>query len=323
MSISDVLFSIFLALGTWPIGKSGFCEMQGFGVQFGFSTVAWTGVLAVNFFLHVVKILHDDFLMKYYKYYHLAGWGPALLFSVIAASGNMYGNAGVWCWIDGEDHEIWRFLLWYIPLWIVFIINSILIVWVAVHLWSFLEDENIDKSDQRRARRVIMQSFGFLVIFVIIWTPATINRLYQLITDERSFTLSFLHVLFVPLQGAGNFVVYVGPIFYSHIVAYRKGEKGTARLFTLQSARPSVGARRETEESLSFDIRDRMSTTVGPGGGSYQEPVRLQTLEDGTPRNSVLSDVDSLAGTRASALSVALELPDAKTQLGNDPSMRL
>ena len=79
---------------------------------------------------------------------------------------------------------------------------------------------------------------------------------YQLITDEVSFTLSSLHVLFVPLQGAGNFVVYVGPIFYSHIVAYRKGEKGTGKLFTLQSARPSVGARRETEESLSFDIRE-------------------------------------------------------------------
>eukprot|EP00494_Astrolonche_serrata_P031326 UN31595 len=171
MSVTDFCVSFAYALSMDPINNKGLCKFQGFMIQFGLSVCGWTGILALNFLLHIYWLMQDEYLEKYYKYYHLAVWPLPLITAIIALSADMYDDSNFWCWIH-EDHTPYRFGFFYLWVWSIFIFNSVCIIIVVKYLRSL--DENVDEENRKQIRRVSVQSLGFLVAFLISWIPPTL-----------------------------------------------------------------------------------------------------------------------------------------------------
>jgi len=78
---------------------------------------------------------------------------------------------------------------------------------------------NLTDVDERRERKkaskmtrvVTAQAFRYCVVFWITWVPASANRILQLVRGYSYFWVMLLHVIFTPMQGLLNFIVYIDP----------------------------------------------------------------------------------------------------------------
>jgi len=70
-----------------------------------------------------------------------------------------------------------------------------------------------DAEERRKATRVTRMVTGralrYCLVFWITWLPASANRILQLIYGHSFFWVMLLHVIFTPMQGFWNFLVYV------------------------------------------------------------------------------------------------------------------
>jgi len=126
---------------------------------------------------------------------------PLLPFSHIS-----YEPAGSWCWVT-KTPEYARFILFYCYVWIF----SVAICINYVRVWWFVRSPPIviiaNPEKNKNWQRLFRQLFLFPAAFVILWTPATINRIVQA-AHHPTFATSFLEALFVPLQGFVNAIIY-------------------------------------------------------------------------------------------------------------------
>ena len=58
------------------------------------------------------------------------------------------------------------------------------------------------------SRAVYEQSLFYTLAFWVTYTPATINRVVQMVTGNTYFPIILLHVIFIPMQGFFNALVY-------------------------------------------------------------------------------------------------------------------
>ena len=58
------------------------------------------------------------------------------------------------------------------------------------------------------SRAVYEQSLFYTLAFWVTFTPATINRVVQMVTGNTYFPIILLHVIFIPTQGLFNALVY-------------------------------------------------------------------------------------------------------------------
>mmetsp|Transcript_44821 Transcript_44821/g.136870 ORF Transcript_44821/g.136870 Transcript_44821/m.136870 type:complete len:278 (-) Transcript_44821:1150-1983(-) len=65
----------------------------------------------------------------------------------------------------------------------------------------------------RRTKKVAHQALYYIGAFYLTWFFGTANRLQQLVSDDPIFGLMLMHSVFVPMQGALNFMVYMRPRF--------------------------------------------------------------------------------------------------------------
>ena len=133
------------------------------------------------------------------RYYHLVSWGiPAFFLSIVALTGAL-GDAGNWCWIK-KTHMAERFYAYYLPLILVFGINTYLFTRVSLAM------HDMPKSDQRIIqKRILLYVGGFL--FIRIW--GVVNRFQNFVAPNKPvFILFLLQSIFSPLQGAFNSIIY-------------------------------------------------------------------------------------------------------------------
>ena len=53
------------------------------------------------------------------------------------------------------------------------------------------------------------QAFRYCFVFWVTWLPGSTNRILQLAIGKSYFWVMFLHVIFTPMQGFWNFIVYI------------------------------------------------------------------------------------------------------------------
>jgi hypothetical protein len=142
MSCADISSSLSLATSTWPIpkesgilwavGNTTSCTFQGLFVQFGISSPVYNVSLSFYYLLAIRYSWKEDQMKKMEPLFHLVplvwafGTGIAGLFLKI------FNNANLWCWIASypgrtEDADVYRWAMFYGPLW--------LSIWiVTIHL---------------------------------------------------------------------------------------------------------------------------------------------------------------------------------------------
>jgi len=245
MSIGDVVLSFTLFLGSWPIpyetenvfmafGNTATCSAQGFFLQLGIISQFYNAYLAVYYVLVIKYNKKERHLQKMEKFVHWITW----LFSVATAIAglvlNQYNSANLWCWIapfpedcDNVDMECTRgnkasfyrfafFYAWVIPV-LVVVMVCMCIVMYSVHQ----QQKRLKRyagSSFNNLKQVAIQAMWYIVSFFLTTAFNSTTRIIQATTGKTHFPIILLMVIFFPLQGWWNFLIYLRPRY----AAYRK-----------------------------------------------------------------------------------------------------
>lgn len=227
LAVSDLGSGIAFFIGSPPDGT--LCTFQGVILHYcQLSSFLMTTVIA--FVLERTVCRQQGLtVQKNRKYLYLYAWGVPLLFVLLPfttasrmPTGYAYSNTfegwsdsydGAWCWIaDGDSEGVgtsWRFLTFYVPLWLAMFYN----------LWSYnkviktlkitLKNQTqVQDADHRVKLKIVRRLRWYPALLVVCWTFATINRVQNAVRGRPLFTLYILHVMFSSAQGLCNSVVY-------------------------------------------------------------------------------------------------------------------
>eukprot|EP01130_Rhizamoeba_saxonica_P009668 TRINITY_DN3941_c0_g1_i2.p1 TRINITY_DN3941_c0_g1~~TRINITY_DN3941_c0_g1_i2.p1 ORF type:complete len:243 (-),score=32.25 TRINITY_DN3941_c0_g1_i2:590-1318(-) len=190
----------------------GFCIAQGLFLQyFQIATFCWITIIAFDLWMIVVrKRTRTSFLEKFY---HIGAWVTALLFALFPLVTSSYGLSGIWCWIVNTDtaSSVWRFLVFYIPLYLMILVVIVLYVMIIYNVIKYFKKSDTDDKSKKRVRRQLNRLKLYPIIFLLLYIFPIINRIYDWSSDgDQSFFLFLMQALTAPLLGFANGIVYVG-----------------------------------------------------------------------------------------------------------------
>lgn len=192
--------------------KMRFCVFAGFFEQ----QAAWMQLNAVTcitahlFLCAVVRVT----LEKLEPLYVFTIFLLPFLFNWIPFIDLAYGKAGAWCWIRDNTNctpfefgIALRFVLWYVPLYLILITLVILyvIILIKVHRnrkrWVGSYDPNSDRV-RGQIQEEVIPLIWYPLIYLILNVIAFINRIQNLANrDQPNLGLWYLHALTYPLTG--------------------------------------------------------------------------------------------------------------------------
>jgi len=209
------------------------CLAQAVGASFfELSSVLWTTAIAWTLYLHVFVRMPADQVAARLPTFVAACCGVPLVLALAPLADGSYGPSGAWCWIRA-DRPAWVFLQFYVPLWGAVAFNA----WVYVRTYSLLA-RTVEASaaaagggsgggggaeamgasaggvpgDETAAKleRVIARLRYYPMILVVVWSFASINRVYEAATGGTApiFALFFLQKVFSSGQGLLNAFAY-------------------------------------------------------------------------------------------------------------------
>ncbi|KAG7399696.1 hypothetical protein PHYBOEH_008203 [Phytophthora boehmeriae] len=188
------------------------CKIQAFIITFGDGApIIWNLIMAWNLYRWVCMGEDQQMLMKKIKWYIVGTMLFTLGIPTICLICNKFGDAGLWCWVvvkDDSTEELW-WMIGVLYFWVISggIAMSIFLVLVKINMKKRLKThENDDVNDAYYA--VVHNLTVYISGFILCWLPAVVDRAYNTITGETSFTLDMLHATIVPLQGFINAVIY-------------------------------------------------------------------------------------------------------------------
>lgn len=139
----------------------------------------------------------------------------------------------------GDNGSIYQWAFYYVPLWIVIILVSLLEYWIyatvrkqekSMEAYDFAqtvnpesrrritEDARIAASKKKlsQSKRVAEQAMCYVGAFLVTWLFPTIFQLSIVISGTHPFPLLFLTALLVPIQGVLNLIVFIRPKFKTY-----------------------------------------------------------------------------------------------------------
>jgi len=228
LAISDLGSGIGYFIGSPPNGS--LCTFQGIVLTyFQLSSFLWTTVIA--FVLERTVCRQQGLVIeKNRKYLHLYAWGVPLILVLLpfatshkmphglAYSNTFEGwsdsNEGAWCWISHGDADgigtMWRFLIFYVPLWAAMGYNLFSYSKVIITLKTTLNSHCEAKTPEHRQKMKIVQRLRWYpALLVICWTFGTINRIQNAVQPQGPiFALYLMQAIFSSAQGLCNSMVY-------------------------------------------------------------------------------------------------------------------
>ena len=208
------------------------CDTVGF-----FLTIAVNSKFFVTFWLtfHLFAfVVFSKDLRRLELLYIFSSFGIPLLFGWIPFVNNLYGIAGAWCWIKNWKGDcakdkillgtIEQYLLLYaLALLLLFLELLMVIITISVLMYrsycrsSKAQEENdpllqrqVEK--QKKAFKEILPLILYPIIFIILFLPSVIHRIYGAIVPETEFFLFVLHASTGPSWG-----LFVGIAVAIHI----------------------------------------------------------------------------------------------------------
>lgn len=196
---------------------------------FGIASISWNVLMAYHMSSWIVRRKHPKRIEKTVKEYIVIIFTLSGVLALILLGINSYSDSYIWCWIDSEK----KYLR-------IFCFDIILLMsWIVVIVSLF----QVNRSVQNRKRnnnllmnrlnklldndRIIQKKLMLYVsIFIFTWFFMILNRLYETAAERTSFTLSLLEVIFLPLQGFWNSLIYgellAKNYYYNLLVDYLK-----------------------------------------------------------------------------------------------------
>lgn len=260
LCISDMGANLAYSPGAPADGGIG-CLVQGISITFfDLASVWWTFLIGFKLYRSIVKQEVEIHTLERTFKMHAIVWGTSFVAALLPLTTHNYGDAGAWCWISAEAYDsgtgtVWRFAIFYIPIWCVALATSVHYVAIIRTLSSFASMQHFaGTAQQERLARLARQLSLYPLIFVASWTMMTIVRVYNSIAPHKpSYWLTVLQVLFSPMamQAVLN------------TVAYGMGDQVRARWIQLaqdckaqKSLMPLCCAHRSTPLAHSIHLQD-------------------------------------------------------------------
>lgn len=254
---------------------------------FQVAAFCWSAIISVNLWFVIVRRRLD--VDNLHKYYHLAAWTVVAVCVIMPTFTKAYGPASVWCWIskNASGGNALRFISFYVPFYASWILILILYFWthrVAANSFQHMREDEREKSQRQIARLR-----AYPIIFVILYIPATINRVYGWISNNDIFALFLLHSLTSPAVGFVNSIAYGMDTEIRNFVAnsfirrgwcsYCLGDVVLEDSFKESSGTAPEDGRYEDEDIIEDGVIDergavRLSTSPAPG---RSRPVALES----------------------------------------------
>mmetsp|Transcript_13685 Transcript_13685/g.32243 ORF Transcript_13685/g.32243 Transcript_13685/m.32243 type:complete len:423 (+) Transcript_13685:574-1842(+) len=237
MSISDFFGSLMCVLSTWPIPKGeaylaagtvGTCAAQGFFNQTAaFCTPTYNISLAIYYLLVIVKGWKEKRIAKVEKYLHALPILPGLGTGLAGLFLKLYNGAGWICWIapglpnhpDRHDpsYGVYRLAFLYAVAW--FIICFLAMAMLTIYVSVLNQEKKLDKylstsmSKKKRTNSIKIRNQAFLYVgcMYMTWLFGSVFRMMQFAGKKPPPAIIVLFVLFFPLQGFFNMLVYFFP----------------------------------------------------------------------------------------------------------------
>ena len=216
----NFLFSIVSVFGRTLINNPMSCRFQGFMIQLsGLGAMLWTTVIVWSMFKWIVLRKNPDKIMTKYRRDVIITIIAATIPAVILLSENMYGDAEAWCWI-GTEYEAARMGAFFAILFTTWGLTIGMLSFIRYHIYmtdgsqDTKEGEDNGKSVGLNYRELLVlnQLTAYIVIFVLCYFFALVNRVVESVTGEKAVYLLMLQVSTINLQGFLNAMVYSGVI---------------------------------------------------------------------------------------------------------------
>lgn len=150
IGISDLILAISNLMGAPDHGS--LCYIQAILQEIGdisgilwVCTVSWT----INKLTTLTKLPTKQELNTLYKRMHIIIFIITIIFALLPLTTSSYGPSGGWCWITQNEpvDTMWRYLLFYIPLWIAIVYMIIIYCKVYKRLKEIPSQSNDNSGD--------------------------------------------------------------------------------------------------------------------------------------------------------------------------------
>ena len=173
---------------------------------FQVAAFCWSAIIAVNLWLVIVrKRLDVDSLQRYY---HFVAWSVVAVCVIIPNFTHAYGPASVWCWISktARGGNALRFVSFFVPFYVAWFLIVVCYIWIGrVSSSSY---EHMSEQEKEKSQRQMARLRAYPIIFVVLYIPATINRIYNWASQDDIFALFILQALTAPAVGFVNSLAY-------------------------------------------------------------------------------------------------------------------
>lgn len=155
MSLADISSSFWLSLSTWPIpretgtlwaiGNTVSCTFQGFFTQFGISSPVYNVSLSFYYLLTVRYSWKEERLRRRVEpWLHILPLSWSFGTAIAGLFLKIFNSANLWCWIaayEGRNEDttavnIYRFALFYGPIWLALIAVTANLILVFLYVRS-------------------------------------------------------------------------------------------------------------------------------------------------------------------------------------------
>lgn len=222
LALSDLWLCSSMLMGQSRAPHYAKCQVQSLmGSYFGLASILWTVAIADS--LRRVLLERDLRLeTKYESRLHLMAWGLPCAAVLLIVGLRVSGPAGLTCWIQNTaTGTVVRMITFYLPLW-VSIVYAVWVYWrVSTLMRRLLAQRTIDGSaeyessvweyqqDIERQSRSMKMLLLIPLVMAFCWTPSSIRRVIDIVVPDWSCTpLDYLCVIFSPMQGALNALIY-------------------------------------------------------------------------------------------------------------------
>jgi len=201
------MFSIGIPVAT----QNGFCYFQGLMVQVtNFAEFSWIAIIATNLFICVVW---QKNLTRRWEYgFHGVAWSVNIVFAILPMITDNYGNTGPWCWIvekkPGDIGDVWRFLVYYIPLYICIFYIFVVYIYSSKKIYLLLKQANDARKEGKKRYKTLIRLIAYPIVFVCLWIVPVANRINSWAGGQDNFGVWLVHGYCAPAFGHVNAIIF-------------------------------------------------------------------------------------------------------------------
>ncbi|KAL2912260.1 hypothetical protein HK105_208251 [Polyrhizophydium stewartii] len=350
ITVTDLLDCVVKFIGRWgpQAGRdSMLCQFQGAGIQMSnFSSVLLGLAMALNA-IYIVVLRGSIENIRKFEWLIIAvcicipiPFAAVPLFLQPTPGLPMFGDADQWCWII-KAYAPYQIYLWFGWLWGIFVFNMLAYFSIRQVLTSttkmFLGQQQAPSAIRQRMF-LIKRMLAFLVAFMFVWTPSSINRIVQLSLGTPVFALSVVQSVVSPTRGMVNFLAY----FYTWW--YQPAQMSRSRSFNSGSASshansvlgslPALKGKQAQQPTMnrikSSRTLDDIHGEAGDGnagpaaaGGTQPKILRMPSgIDVGPVRMASAVDLGPVRTRHLSAQNDAAALRSTQITIPDDPQQQ-